>query len=296
MTSSIESGAPGQKLRARRVGTGLARLFRRHTNVVLGGTVLGLFVVISLLAPFLWTKDPLMVDPVARLQGMSAAHWLGTDMHGRDLYSRVVYGGRISLMIGFSVALLASLIGGLIGLVAGFVRPLDGLLMRVMDGFMSIPPIMLAIAMMALTRGSVQNVIIAITIAEIPRVARLVRGIVLSLREQPYVEAAISMGARPNRIIFRHILPNALAPIMVQATFICASAMLAEAALSFIGAGTPASTPSWGNILAEGRALWQIHPGMVFLPAAALSLTVLAVNILGDGLSDILDPRGVSKG
>jgi peptide/nickel transport system permease protein len=271
------------------------RAFLRHSGTVVGGSILFIFLAISLLAPLLWTSDPLSVEPVDRLQGMSAKHWFGTDMHGRDLYSRVVYGGRVSLLVGFSVAFLASVIGGVIGLFAGFVRPLDGPLMRVMDGFLSIPPIMLAIALVALTRGSIQNVIIAIAIAEIPRVSRLVRGVVLTLREQPYVEAAISMGAGPLRIVFRHILPNAVGPIVVQATFICASAMLAEAALSFIGAGTPPITPSWGNILAEGRMLWQLHPAMVFLPAAALSLTVLAVNMLGDGLSDIFDPRGLSK-
>jgi peptide/nickel transport system permease protein len=163
--------------------------------------------------------------------------------------------------------------------------------MRVIDGMMSIPPILLAIALMALTRGSVQNVIIAITIAEIPRVARLVRGVVLSLREQPYVDAAIAAGTRTPMIIFRHILPNTLAPMSVQATYICASAMIVEAILSFIGAGVPPATPSWGNIMAEGRALWQVKPHIILFPAIFLSLTVLAVNMLGDGLRDALDPR-----
>jgi peptide/nickel transport system permease protein len=167
--------------------------------------------------------------------------------------------------------------------------------MRVMDGMMSIPPILLAIALMALTRGSVGNVILAITIAEIPRVARLVRGVVLSLREQPYVEAAVANGARVPRIIFRHILPNTFAPMSVQATYICASAMIVEAILSFIGAGVPPTVPSWGNIMAEGRALWQVKPFIVFFPAVFLSVTVLAVNLLGDGMRDALDPR-LAKG
>jgi peptide/nickel transport system permease protein len=163
--------------------------------------------------------------------------------------------------------------------------------MRAIDGMMSIPPILLAIALMALTRGSVGNVVLAITLAEIPRVARLVRGVVLSLREQPYVEAAVASGARAPRIIIRHIIPNTMAPMLVQATYICASAMIIEAILSFIGAGIPPATPSWGNIMAEGRALWQVKFYIVFFPAVFLSITVLAVNLLGDGLRDALDPR-----
>jgi peptide/nickel transport system permease protein len=197
----------------------------------------------------------------------------------------------VSLVVGFSVAAFASVVGLVIGLFSGFVRWLDAVLMRVMDGLMSIPPILLAVALMALTRGSVGNVILAITIAEIPRVSRLVRGVVLSLREQPYVDAAVAAGTRTPMIIWRHILPNTLAPMTVQATYICASAMIIEAILSFIGAGTPPITPSWGNIMAEGRALWQVKPFIVFFPAVFLSVTVLAVNLLGDGLRDALDPR-----
>jgi peptide/nickel transport system permease protein len=212
-------------------------------------------------------------------------------MLGRDIYSRVVYGARVSLVVGFAVAALASAIGLAIGVIAGFVRVLDNVVMRAMDGLMSVPPILLAIALMALTRGSVQNVIIAITVAEVPRVSRLVRGVVLGLRELPYVEAAIAAGTRTPRLLWRHILPNTLAPLIVQASYICASAMITESILSFIGAGTPPIVPSWGNIMAEGRALWQVKPFIVFFPAAALSVTVLAVNLLGDGLRDALDPR-----
>jgi peptide/nickel transport system permease protein len=203
----------------------------------------------------------------------------------------VLYGARISLIVGFSVAFFASVIGLTIGLVSGYVRWADSIIMRIMDGMMSIPSILLAIALMALTRGSVQNVILAITIAEIPRVSRLVRGVVLSLREQPYVDAAVAAGTRTPRIILRHILPNTLAPITVQATYVCGAAMITEAILSFIGAGTPPIIPSWGNIMAEGRALWQVKPYIVFFPAVFLSITVLAVNLLGDGLRDALDPR-----
>lgn len=263
----------------------------RHPTIVIGGTLVGIMVLIALLAPFLWTKDPTALAPARRTREPSAMYWFGTDMLGRDVYSRVIYGSQISLLVGFAVAALAGLMGTTLGLLSGFIRPLDAVIMRVMDGLMSIPPILLAIALMALTRASVRNVIIAISIAEFPRVCRLVRGVVLSLREQPYVEAAIASGTRTPVIIVKHILPNTLAPLMVQLTFICAAAMIAEATLSFIGAGTPPIVPSWGNIMAEGRALWQVKPYIVFFPAIFLSITVLAVNLLGDGLRDALDPR-----
>ena len=263
----------------------------RHPTIVVGGTLVGIMILIALLAPFLGTKDPTALAPARRTREPSAQYWFGTDMLGRDVYSRVIYGSQVSLLVGFSVAAMAAIIGTTLGLMAGFVRGLDAVVMRVMDGLMSIPPILLAIALMALTRASVKNVIIAISIAEFPRVCRLVRGVVLSLREQPYVEAAIASGTRVPVIIWKHILPNTLAPLMVQGTFICASAMIAEATLSFIGAGTPPIVPSWGNIMAEGRALWQVKPYIVFFPAIFLSITVLAVNLLGDGLRDALDPR-----
>ncbi len=263
----------------------------RHPTIFVGGVLIGLMILIALLAPYLGTKDPTALAPSKRTREPSALYWFGTDMLGRDVYSRTMYGSRVSLAVGFSVAVCASVLGTFIGLVAGFVRVLDAVVMRAMDGLMSIPPILLAIALMALTRASVQNVIVAISIAEFPRVSRLVRGLVLSLREQPYVEAAIASGTRVPAIIWKHILSNTLAPLMVQATFICASAMITEATLSFIGAGTPPTIPSWGNIMAEGRALWQVKPYIVFFPAIFLSITVLAVNLLGDGLRDALDPR-----
>jgi peptide/nickel transport system permease protein len=264
---------------------------RRNPTIVVGGLLLLIVFLMAVLAPWLGTVDPTALAPAKRTRVPSAQYWFGTDMLGRDVYSRVVYGARVSLLVGFSVAFLASIAGLAVGLVSGMVRWLDGIVMRIVDGMMSIPPILLAVALMALTRGSVQNVIIAITIAEIPRVARLVRGVVLSLREQPYVEAAVTTGTRMPAIIWRHILPNTLAPMTVQATYICASAMITEAILSFIGAGVPPSTPSWGNIMAEGRALWQVKFYIILFPAIFLSMTVLAVNLVGDGLRDALDPR-----
>ena len=277
------------------LGRGIIGFLRRHPTIAVGGTLLILMLLMAVLAPYLGTVDPTALATARRTRPPSAEHWFGTDMLGRDLYSRVIYGARVSLLVGFSVAAFASVIGLAIGLFAGFVRWADAILMRVMDGLMSIPPILLAVALMALTRGSVGNVIVAITIAEIPRVSRLVRSVVLSLREQPYVDAAVAAGTRTPMIILRHILPNTLAPMTVQATYICASAMIVEAILSFIGAGTPPITPSWGNIMAEGRALWQVKPFIVFFPAVFLSVTVLSVNLLGDGWRDALDPR-MAKG
>lgn len=267
------------------------QVFRQHPTVIAGGLlVLGL-ILMALLAPWLGTTDPTALSPIHRTRSPSAQFWFGTDLLGRDVYSRVIYGARVSLIVGFSVAFFATLIGVVIGLISGFVRWIDAIAMRIMDGVMSIPTILLAIALIALTNGSMQNVIIAITIAEIPRVVRLVRGLVLSLREQPYIEAAIAAGASSRRIVLRHIFPNTIAALTVQATYICGVAILAEASLSFIGAGVPPSTPSWGNIMAEGRALWQIKPHLIAFPALFLSVAILAINMLGDGLRDAVDPR-----
>lgn len=275
-------------LRPRR---GWVAFVRRHPTVAIGAALLTLIVLLAALAPWLGTVDPTRISPSARSRVPSASHWFGTDLLGRDLYSRVLYGARVSLTVGLAVAVLASGLGLLIGTLSGFVRQLDGMLMRVMDGLMSIPPILLAIALAALWRGSLSGVIVAIVVAEIPRVARLVRGVVLTLREQPFVDAAVAAGTRTPMIIWRHVLPNLAATMTVQATYICASAMIIEAILSFIGAGTPPTIPSWGNIMADGRAIWQVKPHMVLIPAVFLSLTVLAVNLLGDGLRDWLDPQ-----
>jgi len=265
--------------------------FRRHPTAIVGAVVLLAMIAIAIFAPWLGTTDPQLVAPVRRLRQPSGEFWFGTDMLGRDVYSRVVFGARVSLAIGIAVAILSIVVGLAIGLVTGFVRWLDAVVMRVMDGLMSIPPVLLAIALMALTKASIQNVVVAITLAEVPRVVRLVRSLVLTLREEPYVEAAVAAGTSMPRILVRHILPNTVAPLLVQGTYVCASAMITEAILSFIGAGTPPNIPSWGNIMAEARSLFQIAGYLILFPGVCLSLTVLAVNMLGDGMRDALDPR-----
>jgi peptide/nickel transport system permease protein len=264
---------------------------RRHPTAIIGAILLLAMIVMALAAPYLWTVDPQALSPVRRLRPPSERYWLGTDMLGRDVWSRLVYGTRVSLTVGLLVAILSTVVGLVIGLVTGFLRIVDAVVMRVMDGLMSIPSILLAIALMALTQASMENVIVAITISEVPRVTRLVRGVVLTLREQPFVEAAVASGTGTIRILVRHILPNTIAPLIVQGTYIFASAMISEAILSFIGAGTPPNIPSWGNMMAEGRNLFQVAWWVVIYPGIALSITVLAVNLLGDGLRDALDPR-----
>jgi peptide/nickel transport system permease protein len=281
--------------RARRKPRLLPGLVRRHPQIALGGALLAAMAAIAIFAPWLGTVDPRALAPAHRLRPPSSAAWFGTDQLGRDLYSRVLYGGRISLFVGFTAALLSSLAGTAIGMIAASGRWLDAVIMRIMDGIMSIPAILLAIALMAVAGGSVENVILAITIVEAPRIARLIRGNAVALREQPFVEAAIAAGSSTPRIVLRHLLPGILAPLTVQATFVWAAAMLIESALSFIGAGTPPSIPSWGNIMADGSALWQVKPYLIFIPAAFLSVTLLAVNLLGDGLRDALDPRAPGR-
>ena len=267
------------------------RYLRRHPTIIAGGVLLLLMVAMAVLAPWLGTVDPQALAPIQRLKWPSAVHWFGTDMLGRDVYSRTIYGARVSLIAGICVALLSTALGLAIGVLAGFSRWVDAIVMRIMDALMAIPAILIAIALMALTRASLENVIFAITVAEVPRVTRLVRGVVLTLREQPYVEAAVASGTGFFRILWRHIVPNTMAPLLVQGTYIAASAMITEAILSFIGAGTPPNIPSWGNIMAEGRSLFQVAYYIVLFPGIMLSLTVLAINLLGDGLRDALDPR-----
>jgi peptide/nickel transport system permease protein len=274
---------------------GLLRLWQRHPNIVIGAAMVAVAVFAAIAAPMLGTIDPQMIAPFNRLEPPGAEFWFGGDLVGRDVYSRTVYGARVSLAVGLGVAIFGILFGLVVGLLSGFIRWVDQVLMRVMDGVMAIPSILLAVALISLTGASLKNVIIAISIAEVPRVARLVRSVVLSLKEQPYVEAAITSGTPFFLILLRHVLPNTLAPLLVQGTYIFASAVLTEAILSFIGAGTPPATPSWGNIIAEGRTVFSIAPHIVLFPGLALSFTVLGVNLLGDGLRDIFDPRYVSR-
>jgi peptide/nickel transport system permease protein len=246
---------------------------------------------LSILAPWIAPHDPLQLLPAQRLKPSSEQFLLGTDAYGRDVLSRIIYGGRISLLIGFGATLVSISIGLVIGLFSGFFRWLDAVLMRVMDGIMAIPAILLAIAVVSLSGASVMTVLIAITIPEIPRVARLVRSVVLSAREEPYVEAAISVGSALPKIMWRHLLPNTVAPLIVQGTNFCASAILTEAILSFLGAGISPETPTWGNMMAEGRAYFLIKPSLIFWAGLLLSITILSVNLIGDAARDALDPR-----
>ena len=267
------------------------RWLRKNPTLILGALLLLVVALITLAAPWIATHDPQDIDPLTRMQGASAEHYFGTDALGRDVFSRAVWGGRVSMIVGLSVAVLATLGGVLLGLVAGFVRWADGPVMRVMDGLMAIPGILLAIALMAVTRASLATVIVAITVPEIPRVVRLVRSLSLTLREQLYVEAAHAVGTRLHVILWRHVLPNMVAPLIVQATFVAASAVLIEASLSFLGVGVPAQTPSWGNMMAEGRNFVAVAFHIILYPGLLLAATVLAINMVGDGLRDVLDPR-----
>jgi peptide/nickel transport system permease protein len=276
-----------------------------HGSVRFGTAVLGVMLLVSLFAPWLGTVDPAAMDAnhinkalglageFALPDGSVVAHtfWLGTDSFGRDVYSRVLFGGRISLLVGVATALLALGLGGLCGMLAGYFRQVDMVLMRFMDGLMAIPAVLLAIALVAALGANVATVVIAIAIPEVPRVTRLVRSLVLTLREEPYVEAARALATPTPVILWRHILPNAMAPLLVQGTFVAASAVLTEAILSFLGLGLPPDVPTWGNIMAEGRTQFSQQPGHVLFPALFLVPTVLAINLLGDGLRDVLDPK-----
>jgi peptide/nickel transport system permease protein len=288
---------------ARRAGT--VRSLMRNPRVVIGGLIVAFLALVGLLAPLLGTMDPSEINPAFRNKkpgvertirhddGTQTAfvHRFGTDSLGRDVYSRVVYGARVSLIIGVTVAVLAVTVGLFIGLVAGYIRWLDGIIMRIMDGLMAIPAILLAMGVVSLSRAGLVAVVIAILIPDIPRVVRLVRATVLTIREEPYVEAAITVGTPTPQLLVRHVLPNTIAPLIVQGTFICASAILIEAILSFLGIGIPPETPTWGNIMAEGRSLFRIYPHNIFYPGVCLAFAVLAINMLGDGLRDTLDPR-----
>jgi peptide/nickel transport system permease protein len=277
----------------------------RNPSVIIGATIVAFLALVGLLAPLLGTISPSEINPGYRNKKPGAermirtddgkevpfVHRFGTDSLGRDVYSRVVYGARVSLIIGVTVAVLSVAVGLTIGLIAGYIRWLDGFIMRIMDGLMAIPAILLAMGVVSLSRAGLVAVVIAIVIPDIPRVVRLVRAIVLSIREEPYVEAAITVGTPTPTLLVRHVLPNTVAPLIVQGTFICGSAILIEAILSFLGIGIPPETPTWGNIMAEGRSLFRIYPHNIFYPGVCLAFAVLAINMLGDGLRDTLDPR-----
>jgi peptide/nickel transport system permease protein len=285
--------------------TGWCASLARDGGIVIGAAIILFIAIVGTAAPWLGTVSPSEINPTIRnrVPGFEQTvrnddgttrtyvHWMGTDSLGRDIYSRVVYGARISLVVGATVSMVGVAVGLLVGLFAGYFRWLDGPIMRIMDGVMAIPAILLALALMSLFRAGLMSVIVAILVPEVPRVVRLVRSIVLSVREEPYVEAAIMSGTPTPLLLVRHILPSTVAPLIVQGTFICASAILVEAILSFLGVGIPPETPTWGNIMAEGRGLFRVYPHNIFFPGLFLALTVLAVNMLGDGLRDRLDPK-----
>jgi peptide/nickel transport system permease protein len=286
------------------------RQLARSTSVIIGGLIVAVMLAVAALAPWLDTRNPAEVNPSVRnkLPGFEATirddegnkvpivYRLGTDSLGRDIYSRVIYGARVSLVVGLTVSLISVAIGLVIGLIAGYVRWLDGIVMRFMDGLMAIPAILLAIGLVSVFRAGLLAVIAAIVVPEVPRVVRLVRSIVLTIREEPYVESAITVGTPTPLLIVRHVLPNTVAPLIVQGTFICASAILIEAILSFLGIGIPPEIPTWGNIMAEGRTLFRILPHNILYPGLFLAVTVLGVNMLGDGLRDVLDPKMERRG
>jgi peptide/nickel transport system permease protein len=267
------------------------RLLRRRRIAMIGAILVALNVLVAVFAPVIGRWEPQLLDVKARLAPPTLTHWMGTDDVGRDVWSRVVYGTRLSMLVG-GVVMLFSFVGGIVfGLLGGYYRPLDNVLMRIMDGFMAFPPIILAIALMASLGPSVANVIVALGVVYVPRVARIVRGSVLVIRETPYVEAALALGVPDRRVLARHVLPNCLSPVIVQGTFIFAAAVLGEAALSFLGVGVPPQIPSWGNVLAEGRLYLQQAPWLTLFPGAAIMGCILGLNLFGDGLRDLLDPK-----
>lgn len=271
-------------------GTFALKLLHNRT-FLFGLSILCIFALIAIFAGLPFTLDPADIHPRLRLRSPGAANWLGTDHLGRDVWSRLIYGSRVSLIVGATVASISVVIGSALGLVAGMVRWSDGFLMRTMDGMMAIPAILVAIALIGGLGANIATICIAISIPEIPRVARMVRSVVLTIRGEAYVEAAISMGTRLPALVVRHILPNMLAPLIVQATYIASSAILIEASLSFLGIGMPDEVPSWGNMMANARLYFQLRPGLMLFPGLCIALTVLGTNRLGDGLRDMLDPR-----
>ncbi|MFC0217762.1 peptide/nickel transport system permease protein [Pseudochelatococcus lubricantis] len=269
----------------------LPRVAALGIGPTIAAVVLLLIIVVTILSPWLAPHDPMAMSPLQRLKPASADYILGTDAYGRDLLSRVIIGGRISLFIGIAAAAVSVALGVLIGLVAGFFRGADAVIMRMMDALMAMPSILIAIALVALNGPSIGSVVAAITVPEIPRVVRLVRAVILTAREEPYVEAAAALGSSTFKILFQHLLPNTMAPMIVQGTYIVASAILTEAILSFLGAGVSTEIPTWGNIMAEGRTFFRIKPSLVLWPGLMLTLCILSINLLGDAVRDTLDPR-----
>ncbi|PBC04116.1 ABC transporter permease [Mesorhizobium sp. WSM3860] len=285
LSSAVEYVSAGSRLQ---IGD-LPRLARRNPLVAVGGGLLGLLIILALAAP-LYAGDPGNMDPFRRLQPPSAEMWFGSDNLGRDVFARTIFGARISLLVGLMSAACAALAGLLIGVTAGYSRSIDKIVMRVMDGLMSIPTILLAIALISLTGPGIGILIVAIAVSETPAVARLVRSVVLGVRERPYVEAALCGGARLPKVLWRHILPSTVPALMVQGATVSASAILTEAVLSFLGVGVPPEIPSWGNMIASSRLYLAIAPMTIFAPGICLAVTVLAVNLLGDGVRDLFDP------
>ncbi|MBN8959854.1 MAG: ABC transporter permease [Rhizobiales bacterium] len=279
---------PSLRITPRRLGR---NLLRSNPIIAIAVICLAVIVLMAIFAPLISPHDPQLLAPAQRLKPASAEYPLGTDAYGRDVLSRIFYGGRVSLLIGLGSAVFSVAIGLFIGLVSGFFKWVDAIMMRIMDGLMAIPGILLAIAVVSLSGASLMTVLIAITIPEVPRVARLVRSVVLTAREEPYVEAAISVGSSLPKIMWRHLVPNTVAPLIVQGTYVCASAILTEAILSFLGCGISPEIPTWGNIMAEGRAFFQIKPSLIFWPGLMLSIAILSVNLIGDAARDALDPR-----
>jgi peptide/nickel transport system permease protein len=267
------------------------KFLRGNPIVAISVICITLIAASAIFAHWLAPHDPLQLAPALRLKPPSAEFPLGTDAYGRDLLSRILYGGRISLLIGIGAATISVVIGLAVGLVSGFFKWIDAVVMRVMDGLMAIPSILLAIAVISLSGASIKTVMVAIIIPEIPRVVRLVRSVTLSAREEPYVEAATAIGSSLPKILWRHLMPNTIAPLIVQGTYICASAILTEAILSFLGAGISPETPTWGNIMAESRSVFQIKPSLIFWPGLLLSIAILSINLIGDATRDALDPR-----
>ena len=275
--------------RARRVSS-------RNPTMVAGLGVMLAMIIIALAAPLVATQDHSYFDPIDRLQGPSGDHWFGTDKIGRDIYSRTVFGTRVSLAVGFAVALATMIVGSIIALVAGFYRKADMILMRIMDGFMAIPTLLLAIALMAILGASIKNVFISLLVVMTPQTVRVVRASVLSLREEVYVEAARAIGAPDWRILAFHVFPGTIASLIIQGTYTCAVTIIIEASLSFLGAGIPPDVPSWGIIMAEGKEHVVLAFWIILFPGIALFLAVLGINLAGDGLRDILDPKLARRG